>query len=159
VIVDPGFRWEVTGASRVIETARKGEGLAPFVFVKEEPAQGDERRRILEAVGGKLVILGGTNRRWSWRLLLETLKGLGLGSVMVEGGGAVIHDLLAEENLRLIDSVIVTIAPVYLGQGGVGVVPAACVGQDGQSAPAVRFKDVEWCVLERDVIMAARPIP
>jgi len=158
VIVDPGFRWGVTTTSRAIETARKGEGLAPFVIVKEEPVQGDERRGILEAIGGKLVVLGGTERRWSWQLLLETLKGLGLDSVMVEGGGAVIHDLLAEENLCLIDSVIVTIAPVYLGRGGVGVVPAACIGQDGQAVPAVRFKDVEWCILGRDVIMAARPI-
>lgn len=158
VIVDPTFRWGVTAASRAIETARKGEGLAPFVIVKEEPEQGDERRGVLEAVGGKLVVLGGTDRRWSWQLLLETLKELGLDSVMVEGGGAVIHDLLAEENLRLIDSVIITIAPVYLGQGGVGAAPAACIGQDGQTVPAVRFKDVKWCILERDVIMAARPI-
>jgi len=50
------------------------------------------------------------------------------------------------------DSVVVTVAPVYLGRGGVNVSPE---GKDGEAA--VRFRDAEWTVLGRDVVMAARP--
>jgi 2,5-diamino-6-(ribosylamino)-4(3H)-pyrimidinone 5'-phosphate reductase len=77
---------------------------------------------------------------------------------MVEGGGVVINDLLAPENLPLIGSVIITIAPIYLGQHGAGVEPGTSMGDDGRDLPAVEFKDVEWCILGRDVVMVARPI-
>jgi len=81
-----------------------------------------------------------------------------LNSVMVEGGGGVINDLLAEGNLPLVDSVIVTIAPTYLGQGGVNVSPSEVLSTaDGKRTLAVKFKDVEWRVLGRDVVMLARP--
>ncbi|PWW77655.1 bacterial bifunctional deaminase-reductase [Tuber magnatum] len=160
IILDPAFRWGVTRVSRVVQTAKRGEGLAPYVFVRSEvEIDGDERKGILEEVGGRVVVietLGG--RKWDWRDLSEKMKELGLNSVMVEGGGGVINDLLAEGNLPLVDSVIVTIAPTYLGQGGVNVSPPAVLSAaDGKRTLAVRFRSVEWRILGRDVVMFAQP--
>ncbi|PUU79154.1 dihydrofolate reductase-like domain-containing protein [Tuber borchii] len=159
VILDPTFRWKITWESRVVQTAKRGEGLAPYVFVQSEVGEGDERKEILEEVGGKVVVIETLGKqRWSWHVLSEKMKVLGLNSVMVEGGGGVINDLLAEGNLPLVDSVIVTITPTYLGQGGVNVSPSAVLSAaDGKRILAVNFKDVEWRVLGRDVVMLARP--
>ena len=97
--------------------------------------------------------------RWSWKYILEFLyKEAGIKSLMIEGGGEVINDLLGrKENLELIDSIVVTIAPVYFGKGGVNVSPDG-KKVEAQKVPAVNFKDVEWVVLGRDAVMAARPL-
>jgi len=160
VILDPTFRWKITRESRVVQTARRGEGLAPYVFVRSEVGiEGDERKGILEEVGGKVVVIETLGKqRWSWHVLSEKMKELGLNSIMVEGGGGVINGLLAEENLPLVDSMIVTIAPIYLGQDGVNVSPPAVLSaEDGKRTLAVKFKGVEWRILGRDVVMLARP--
>ena len=144
----------------MVQTVKRGEGLAPYVFVQSEVGiEGEEKKRILEEVGGKVVVIETSGKqRWSWHVLSEKMKALGLNSVMVEGGGGVINDLLAEGNLPFVDSVIVTIAPTYLGQGGVNVSPSAVLSAaDGKRTLAVKFKDVEWRVLGRDVVMLARP--
>ena len=91
--------------------------------------------------------------RWAWSEILHVLGDLGLGSVMVEGGGAVINDLLRPENMGLVDTVVITVAPVYLGQGGVNVSPV----RNEPGSPAACFRDVNWAILGRDVVMAARP--
>ncbi|CAZ79762.1 unnamed protein product [Tuber melanosporum] len=160
VILDPAFRWGVTRESRVVQTAKRGEGLAPYVFVRSEvEIDGDERRGILEEVGGKVVVIETLGkRRWSWDVLSEKMRAFGLNSVMVEGGGGVINDLLAEGNLPHVDSVIVTVAPTYLGQGGVNVSPSAVLSTaDGKRTSAVKFRDVEWRILGRDAVMFAQP--
>jgi 2,5-diamino-6-(ribosylamino)-4(3H)-pyrimidinone 5'-phosphate reductase len=143
-----------------VQTAKRGEGLAPYVFVRSEvEIDGDERRGILEEVGGKVVVIETLGkRRWSWDVLSEKMRAFGLNSVMVEGGGGVINDLLAEGNLPHVDSVIVTVAPTYLGQGGVNVSPSAVLSTaDGKRTSAVKFRDVEWRILGRDAVMFAQP--
>jgi 2,5-diamino-6-(ribosylamino)-4(3H)-pyrimidinone 5'-phosphate reductase len=75
---------------------------------------------------------------------------------MVEGGGEVIKSLLAPPGNGFVDSVVVTIAPTWLGQGGVDVVPPRTVGEDGRSAEPVRLRDVTWCPLGEDVVLCGR---
>jgi 2,5-diamino-6-(ribosylamino)-4(3H)-pyrimidinone 5'-phosphate reductase len=50
--------------------------------------------------------------------VLRAIRAEGIKSVMVEGGARVILSLLSEESL--IDSLIVTVAPVIVGSHGVG---------------------------------------
>lgn len=153
VVLDPHFRWQLTREARVLQTARRGEGKAPFVFVSAGIlGEGDERVRLLEETGGRVVAIDGPTS-WGWTMILEKLSALGLESVMVEGGGRVINDLLRKGNRELVDSVVVTVAPVYLGAGGVNVSPPRA----DEAQAAVRFTDVRWTVLGRDVVMAARP--
>ena len=152
IILDPHFRWPLTRDSRVLRTARENKGKAPYIFVSRgEYRDGDPRVDWVNEAGGQVVQLDGA--AWKWQYLLGVLKELGLNSLMVEGGVRVINDLLQAENVGFLDTVIVTIAPVYLGQGGVEVKPERAE----KERPAVKFRDVKWDVLGRDVVMAARP--
>ncbi|OIW32177.1 bacterial bifunctional deaminase-reductase [Coniochaeta ligniaria NRRL 30616] len=157
VVLDPSARWQVGDGSKVVRLAREGAGLAPFVVVRAGVEVSRERRAVLERVGGRYIPApceeGGG---FAWRDVLAVLEREGLDSVMVEGGGAVINSLLAGANLRLVDSVIVTIAPTWLGKGGVVVSPHRPGGEDG-TEPAARLVGVKWCPLGEDVVLCGRP--
>lgn len=71
---------------------------------------------------------------------------------MVEGGARIINGLYSPENRKFVSSVIVTVAPKYLGEGGVAV----CPGREERDRVAVELWDVVWVPLGRDVVMAAR---
>ncbi|KAL7271349.1 2,5-diamino-6-(ribosylamino)-4(3H)-pyrimidinone 5'-phosphate reductase [Rhizina undulata] len=154
IILDPNFRWKFTPDSRVLRTARAGKGKAPYIIVSPEaiPPEDDERVNWIHEAGGKILSLPKTEGRWGWDGILMLLDRNGLGSVMVEGGGGVINDLLSRD-IGLVHSVVVTVAPVYLGQGGVNVSPPRSL----RDSAAVRFRDVEWSILGGDVVMSARP--
>lgn len=75
---------------------------------------------------------------------------------MIEGGGSIINTLLAPANASLVDSVIITIAPTWLGQGGVVVSPERVHDNNNQATAAARLKDVKWKQLGDDVILCGR---
>lgn len=154
VVLDPRGRWCAGAGSKVLETARAGRGKAPLVVtgVRDRLAYAD----VLEGAGGGVVRVGVDDRgRFSWRETLEALGREGIRSVMVEGGGVVINSLLDPANHDLIDSVIVTIAPTWLGQGGVVVSPER-VHEAGNAIPAARLSDVSWNPLGEDVVLCGR---
>lgn len=169
IIIDPDFRWEFTRDSRVLKSAREGKGKAPYIIVSASNTAilGGERLRWLVEAGGRVFWMPESptptpqsqeNGRWDWNQVLGFIKTeCKVESLMIEGGGVVINSLLSPENLKLIGSVIITIAPVYLGQGGVNVSPVAQMGESGQRVSAVTFKEVQWTVLGGDVVMVARP--
>ncbi|KAF8246269.1 putative riboflavin biosynthesis protein Rib7 [Wilcoxina mikolae CBS 423.85] len=154
IVIDPYFRWNFSRDARVLKTAREGNGKAPYILISRDSLRDDDPRvSWLEEAGGKVVTLDPPSPSgWGWDYLLNTLLKLGIESVMVEGGGRVINELLRRENLGFVDSVVVTVAPVYLGREGVNVSPE---GRDREAA--VKFRNIEWIVLGRDVVMAARP--
>lgn len=175
IILDPNRRWHFTRDSRIFKTVREGQGKAPIILTRASSRQGPgeaERWRILCEHGGLFMCPKDPNQeeakdkskrmktasRWSWNYLLEFLyTEAGIKSLMIEGGGEVINDLLGQkENLALIDSVVLTIAPIYLGKGGVNVSPMGKIAET-RKAPAVAFKDVKWSILGNDAVMAARP--
>lgn len=155
IVLDPRVRWRVSSESKVLRLAKEGLGLAPFVIVgpegKSVPA---EQRAVLEQHGGKYTFLKTTTEggRFAWPDIFRALKQEGLDSVMVEGGGDVINSLLEPVNHHLVDSVIVTIAPTWLGRGGVVVSP----NRTDNSAAAARLRDVSWHPLGEDVVMCGK---
>ncbi|KAK6518869.1 2,5-diamino-6-(ribosylamino)-4(3H)-pyrimidinone 5'-phosphate reductase [Arthrobotrys megalospora] len=161
IILDPKGRWEVTDSSRVINTAKEGKGRAPFVLVASGNWQEDvlaERKKVVERYGGGYIGVDlDDNGRFRWKDILLTLKReLGVESVMVEGGGSVINSLLEDEGSRqLVGGVIVTIAPTWLGKGGVVVSPDRKVGGDDKYTPP-RLKEVKWIPMEEDVVLCGR---
>jgi diaminohydroxyphosphoribosylaminopyrimidine deaminase / 5-amino-6-(5-phosphoribosylamino)uracil reductase len=83
------------------------------VLCVEPPAR---RRRALESLG--VVVLpvpAGAHGRIALRPALEVLRGRGLLSLMVEGGGELLGSFLAE---RLLDEVVIFRAPLLLGGAG-----------------------------------------
>ncbi|KAI1818019.1 dihydrofolate reductase-like domain-containing protein [Poronia punctata] len=162
IIVDPRLRWDFTADSKVMRLARLGKGLAPYIltFVKDPP---EHKRQILSQVGGKFIVVdpgldnsegkeAADSRRFDWVDILSAIRREGLNSVMIEGGGEVINSLLSE-NASLVDSVIVTIAPIWLGQGGVIVSPPRIGGPD---RPVARLTDTMWLPLGEDVVLCGR---
>ncbi|KAJ9657973.1 2,5-diamino-6-(ribosylamino)-4(3H)-pyrimidinone 5'-phosphate reductase [Coniosporium apollinis] len=163
VVLDPMGRWDVSEESKVIRLAGEGRGKAPLVLVSDcnmWREAGEERRKLLRSVGGHYIWVPSTevNGRhvMEWREIFSTLHDLGIKSAMVEGGAGVINGLLEPRNAELVDSVVVTIAPTWLGQGGVVVSPPKRVDQDGRRVLAARLKDVKWIPLGEDVVVCGR---
>jgi 2,5-diamino-6-(ribosylamino)-4(3H)-pyrimidinone 5'-phosphate reductase len=155
IVIDPNGRWDVGVESKVVKLAGEGRGRAPWV-VCMAGAVDEERKKVLESVGGRVLEVRGTDGRIAWKEIVDVLAKEGIRSVMIEGGGAVINDLLSVENFELVDSVIVTIAPVWLGKGGVLVCPEARV-DEGLRVPVGRLKDVKWVPLGEDVVLCGYP--
>lgn len=157
VVIDPSCRWDFTAASKVIRLAREGKGKAPWIVTHGDIGQ--EQRDILESVGGRVIKIASRQTlapttSLLWPDILQTLANEGIESVMIEGGGRVINDLLSSANSMLVDSVIVTIAPVWLGKGGIQVCPERAEGEE--RLPVGRLKDVKWIPLGDDIVLCGR---
>ncbi|EAW12435.1 RibD family protein [Aspergillus clavatus NRRL 1] len=160
IIIDPSCRWDFTESSKILSLVREGRGRGPFIItgVQSPPS---ERKALLERHGGKFITLDAMTtaageHRMDWSVVLECLKTEGLGSVMVEGGGTIINSLLDPSSQHLIDSVIVTIAPTWLGQGGVVVSPKRRFDARGEAIPASRLTEVKWYPFGEDVVMCGK---
>jgi 2,5-diamino-6-(ribosylamino)-4(3H)-pyrimidinone 5'-phosphate reductase len=137
--------------------AKEGKGKAPYVVTCVKPSE--SQRAVLESVGGDFLVLDLSpedvaTAGSSWHIILDALSHRGVASVMIEGGGFVINDILGPgPAYSLIDSIIVTIAPTWLGKGGVQVCP------DGgtERLPMTRLRDTRWIPLGEDVVLCGRP--
>ena len=159
VIVDPGARWYITPDSRILKTVQEGKGRGPWIIMAPGFAMDPDRIEMLKYYGGRYLGLTEFDKKWrlSWDAILKALAAEGIRSVMIEGGGTVINELLQPEYVAMIISVIVTMAPTYLGKGGVVVSPVGRPDQSGRPKPVVRFGDIRWQQLGEDVVMCGRP--
>ena len=153
IIIDPQARWNFTENHKIFQLAKDGKGRAPYIIttLSDPPS---EQAAILEKAGGKYITLApepGSNKL-EWRDILQALKAEGLQSVMIEGGAAVINALLVPEYLPVINSVIVTIAPTWLGEGGVVVSPPRRT-EEGKAITAARLRHVQWHPFGEDVVL------
>jgi 2,5-diamino-6-(ribosylamino)-4(3H)-pyrimidinone 5'-phosphate reductase len=160
VVIDPLARWDFSEKSKIFTLVKSGQGRAPYIItgLQDPPA---EKRQLLEEYGGKFIPLNITktdvgDHRLDWAELLTALKDVGLKSVMIEGGGKVINSLLEPKYQPLVDSVIVTIAPTWLGEGGVVVSPARQHNSDGKPVAAVRLKEPKWHPFGEDVVLCGQ---
>ncbi|KAL7627540.1 2,5-diamino-6-(ribosylamino)-4(3H)-pyrimidinone 5'-phosphate reductase [Parahypoxylon ruwenzoriense] len=165
VVIDPRLRWNFTSESKVMRLAKAGKGLAPYIItaVPEAPVG---KRKLLEALGGKFIVLeqlksnnagaDSAGRRFDWHAILTAVRREGLQSIMVEGGGEVINSLLSRENSQLVNSVIITIAPTWLGQGSVFVSPPRKNNPDGQPSAVARLTSTTWIPLGADVVLCGK---
>lgn len=158
VIIDPGARWMITPQSKVLQTVQSCKGRGPWVIMAPGVAMDPMRLELLKYYGGKYLGLTEFDKKWRlrWEAILKALAAEGIKSVMIEGGGMVINDLLQPENANFISSVVVTVAPTYLGKGGVGVSPAPRHDPTGRPQPAVEFQGVKWQPLGKDVVMCGK---
>jgi 2,5-diamino-6-(ribosylamino)-4(3H)-pyrimidinone 5'-phosphate reductase len=177
IVLDPHGRWELCWDAKILQLARDGKGKAPYVIVAADSpssSSSTERRALLESYGGKYIHLppaavssppssqGEDEEQgrcsFDWIALLSFLRREeGIRSVMIEGGGSIINSLLEESRHQsLIDSVIVTIAPTWLGQGGVVVSPKRRTDEHGHAIPASRLTHVRWYPFGEDVVLCGR---
>ena len=158
VVVDPMARWIITNQSKIIQTASQGKGRAPWVIIAPGFSMDPNRLEMLKYHGGKYLGLTQFDSRYRlrWEAILKALVAEGIKSVMIEGGGMVINDLLQSENAAYVNSVIVTVAPTYLGRGGVSVSPAPKHDATGRPQPVMRFNAVRWIPMGEDVVMCSK---
>ncbi|KDQ15744.1 hypothetical protein BOTBODRAFT_108453 [Botryobasidium botryosum FD-172 SS1] len=108
-----------------------------------------ERAEALKRHGAALVECPlDSNGTISMREALASLRRLGIGSLMVEGGQRVISSFLAHSP-PLMDMLVVTVAPVIVGAAGVGAL------QDEQ-VRVPQMEHVRSELLGRDTVVACR---
>lgn len=160
-VLDPGRSWRTEACGKMFGFVRRGVGRAPWWVVAEdsgdvlEARRDDERIEKIREAGGDVVEVGKYGNKEDgveWEKILRVMWDTGIRSVMIEGGATVINDLLRKRNQHLVTSVIVTIAPTYLGSGGVVVAPPRSVQDENEA----RLSDVTWIPFGQDVVMAGR---
>ncbi|KAJ5488864.1 2-5-diamino-6-ribosylamino-4(3H)-pyrimidinone 5'-phosphate reductase [Penicillium diatomitis] len=157
VVIDPSLKWNFSADSKLFQMCREGRGRAPWIVTtaKEAPAEKDA---LIKAYGGQFITMDipssdSGSHCMDWCQLLRILRMNGLRSVMIEGGAQIINSLLQPPYMALIDRVILTIAPTWLGQGGVVVSPARRLDDDGKPMSAARLKNVQWHPFGEDVVL------
>ena len=153
IIVDPNGRWKGIG-KKAYKLAAEGEGKPPWVITTSQTFHKNSR---LHDIEGDYVIVDEKDDETGaidWEALLRTLYVRGVKSVMIEGGATVINSLLAQP--KLVNAVIITIAPTFLGQGGVAVSPAAKqTAGTGERTNAAWLDRPSWRQFGNDVVLCA----
>ena len=159
VIVDPRRRWDVS-SSKVLQLAKDGLGKGPWILSLPSTANAEGDIKIaggqnlaIQPAAGIVSPSNDSNTRFDWLHILKQLKQNGINSVMVEGGATVISTLLSTP--ELVDSVIVTIAPTWLGDGGVLVAPAGKQAR-GERVNAARLQDTVWRQFGGDAVLCGQ---
>jgi len=106
VVVDSGLRTP-------LDAAVLSGGAASGTLLAVSGRAAEDRRRAFRDLGAEVVEIPGEGRV-DLPALLEELGSRGVGSVMVEGGAEIITGLLSE---RLVDRLVVCVAPKILGSG------------------------------------------
>ncbi|MCJ1391987.1 2,5-diamino-6-(ribosylamino)-4(3H)-pyrimidinone 5'-phosphate reductase [Xylographa bjoerkii] len=158
IVIDPSARWVLTPHSAMLQAVAAGRAKAPWVIIAPGCSIDPARLELLKHYGGKYLGLPDLEKgyRLSWEAVFRALAAEGIRSVMVEGGGVVINELLQPEYARFVSTVVVTVAPTYLGTGGVVVCPTRNVDVRGRPRPVVRFREVRWEQVGEDVVMCGK---
>ncbi|MCJ1382501.1 2,5-diamino-6-(ribosylamino)-4(3H)-pyrimidinone 5'-phosphate reductase [Xylographa soralifera] len=158
IIIDPSARWVLTPQAAILQAVAAGRAKAPWVIIAPGCSIAPARLELLKHYGGKYLGLPDLEKgyRLSWEAIFRALAAEGIRSVMVEGGGVVVNELLQPEYARFVSAVVVTVAPTYLGTGGVVVCPTRNVDVMGRPRPVVRFRDVRWEQVGEDVVMCGK---
>jgi 2,5-diamino-6-(ribosylamino)-4(3H)-pyrimidinone 5'-phosphate reductase len=160
IILDPAARWEFTEDHKIFQLAKQGRGKAPYIITNRNAVPG-QKGSLLEECGGKFIALDTTitndgKHELEWKNILKALQVEGLNSVMIEGGAAVVNSLMLPENMSFISSVIVTIAPTWLGKGGVVVSPDRRYDDVGSPIAAARLDGAKWYPLGEDIVLCGK---
>lgn len=153
VILDRNLSWNLGPSSKVVRAAHDGRGKAPWVLydrASEHRIQ-DACEDALENCGGEYIACAGGTIRDALMVLYER----GVQNVMIEGGATIINQMLSEY-VDCVDQIIVTIAPIYLGQDGVQVAPPLAQSIEPVPEGGQRLQEVSWFPLSQDVIMCGK---
>jgi len=172
VILDTNLR--LSPNCKLLKNFREGRGRRPWIVTSHIDTRNGradafltvlDRREALEAAGAEMVEVAAEDGMISIPDMLGTLRQRGIRSVMVEGGASVIESFLAariparsepsrdapkEVSAGVVDTVIVTVAPVLVGQDGVSY------GSDLSAAKLPALQHVRTELFGHDAIMALK---
>lgn len=135
IIIDPHMKCLLNNTyinSKLATLAKSQNGLAPFIITKTSTFT-EKKKEIDEFIDSVNLIESNhldlkvipidLDKNSGWKSVFTSLKqNYNINSIMIEGGAFVINDLLSFY-FYLIDSLIITIAPVYLGENAIQVSP------------------------------------
>lgn len=158
VILDPKARWSPgkwpNQLSACMQLAQQGIGKGPWIVTSTSRERIDNSYlTCAEKCSGEYITVANTDGEMDWEEILIELGDRGIKSLMVEGGAKIINTLLQKKYVHLIDAVIITIAPVWLGKDGVDVSPPAARSTDGTQAAVARLTNTRWQQFGQDVVM------
>ena len=158
VIIDPHGRWPVHEESKLLKAAMSGKGKAPWIVVSPAARLETKSIELLKRCGGDYLRIVEYYQGWRlrWEAILNALASEKIRSVMIEGGGTVLSELLNPEYTNFVDSVIVTVAPTFLGRGGVNVSPDSKLDASGKPMAALTPREVTWQPLGVNMIMCGK---
>ncbi|KAJ7631254.1 dihydrofolate reductase-like domain-containing protein [Roridomyces roridus] len=117
IVLDSGLRMSV--GCKLVRNYDMGRGVGKQPWVvgvlpSEEKGAWEDRRKALENVGVKVLVLDGVGLKE----MLGVLRKAGIERLMVEGGARVIKSFLDASDVA--DTLLITTAPVLVGEDGVG---------------------------------------
>ncbi|GLB35808.1 putative ribD C-terminal domain [Lyophyllum shimeji] len=149
VVIDGQLRLSPT--CKLLANYQNGRGRRPWVIcATSDSAEWRERREILEESGATVIeVAAEEGGRLSIDTILHALRHRGIRTLMVEGGARIISSFMAESpsNRSVVDSLIITVAPTFVGTEGVGY------GVHLRGMPP-HFEHVRTDVVGRDVILS-----
>ncbi|KAF2168360.1 hypothetical protein M409DRAFT_21112 [Zasmidium cellare ATCC 36951] len=155
VVVDPNLRFQLA-RSQMAKLRHEDKGKGPWLITRPKSLDSplDSNCQIIRWTDPmpKYTDNAVSNDPIFWRSILEALKHKGINSVMIEGGASVIKDLLRLP--ELVDSIIITMAPTFIGQGGVSIAPRRPPKAEQNVAS---LNPVAYHKFGKDMVIAGRP--
>ena len=122
----------------------------PLIVATSSASQ--EKQEQLQELGAKVIRVAPDERGWvNLDLFLEELVSLGINNIMVEGGARVITSFLCR---HLVDSIVITVAPKFLGGLHAVENPLAFCNNDKPGVNgSPQFEDFECELVGKDIIV------
>ncbi|GJJ13218.1 hypothetical protein Clacol_007469 [Clathrus columnatus] len=151
IILDTSLR--LTPTCKLLRNFKNGVGRRPWILCSDVFTDEKTRRlQELEGAGAKIISIPVAEDGGGLMLdsVLSTLRSLGIRSLMVEGGQRVITSFLSDAGkYDLIDSLIITVAPTFIGKQGI-----SALSNETTDIPALNH--VSSIVLGKDTVIACR---
>jgi len=119
VIVDRNLQLPIT--CKLLRNYRDGQGRRPWIIcARGNDTAWNERLSALQLAGANVIEIPADSEgsRLSVSAILSSLRERGVRTLMVEGGARIIGSFFKEDSA--IDTIIVTVAPTFVGANGVG---------------------------------------
>lgn len=120
-----------------------------------------ERKETLEKAGARIIEISASSipdsrfpsSYLSVHAILKSLSDLGIRSLMVEGGARIIESFFAASE-KIVDALIITVAPVLVGSHAIGYECKYPVLELSNSNKQARFTEVHTELVGRDTVLA-----
>lgn len=129
IILDAKLSWDFSNWRdwQVLANAHNGLSKGPWIITESEASS--EAKHLIEGVcDGEIIRVSSTR---DWQEVVSVLASRGIGSLMVEGGAAILDSCIQS---GLVNAVVITLAPVFLGKKGVDIA----------TSQQHRMRDVRW---------------
>ncbi|CAO3689035.1 unnamed protein product [Umbelopsis ramanniana] len=149
VVLDSKLRCPLDAS--LLKSAATKQGKPPIIFtgVNQSDDKYSARWHQLEDAGASIYTVGiDTSGHLNLKEVCQKLKNSGMERVMIEGGASVIKSCLS--SFDLLNAVVVTIAPTWIGKG-------ITIQNPLSTEPSTpMFSSVRYQQFGRDVVMAAK---